>query len=137
MPPGGTTKSQQADEVPTVSENRSRDPATVRPLLAEAAAEGHAGKSLLDAATGPVRDHWITFERGECGALKRVEVPVPDVRDRWRRSSSCLVRGLGRPPQVEEVSITQLPTNAPISLRSELGREKGVVSGKVVRSSCA
>jgi hypothetical protein len=62
----------------------SRDPATVRPRLAEAAAEGLEGirKTLLDAATGAVRDHWITFECGECGARKRVEVPVPDVRAR-------------------------------------------------------
>jgi hypothetical protein len=113
--PEGTTKSQQADEVPTVSENGSPDPAIVRSLLAEAAAEWLEGirKSLLDAATGAVRDRWITFECAECGARKRVEVPVSDVR-RWRRSSSWFVRGLGgrRRPKV---SITQLPTNAPIS----------------------
>jgi hypothetical protein len=47
-----------------VRQNGSRDPATVRPRLAEAAAEGLEGirKTLLDAATGAMRDHWITFE---------------------------------------------------------------------------
>jgi hypothetical protein len=37
-------------------------------------------KTLLDTATGAVRDHWITFECGECGTRERVEVPVPDIR---------------------------------------------------------
>src|SRR5262249_16806410 len=61
-PPKLVIASSQADGVATVSENGSRDPATVRPRLAEAAAEGLEGirKTLLDAATGAVRDHWIT-----------------------------------------------------------------------------
>jgi hypothetical protein len=69
-PPKLVTASGQAAEVATWSENGSRDPATVRPRLAEAAAEGLEGirKTLLDAATGAVRDHWITFECGECGS---------------------------------------------------------------------
>jgi hypothetical protein len=91
----------------------SRDPATVRPRLAEAAAEGLEGirKTLLDAATGAVRDHWITFECGECGARKRVEVPVPDVRARVAAIELLLREGLGRPPQAEEVPVAQFPTN--------------------------
>jgi hypothetical protein len=65
-----------------VPQNGSRDPATVRPRLTEAAAEGLEGirKTLLDTATGAVREHWITFECGECGTRERVEVPVPDIR---------------------------------------------------------
>jgi hypothetical protein len=58
-----------------------------------------------------VRDHWITFECGECGARKRVEVPVPDVRARVAAIELLLREGLGRPPQAEEVPVAQLPTN--------------------------
>jgi hypothetical protein len=58
-----------------------------------------------------VRDHWITFECGECGARKRVEVPVPDVRARVAAIELLLREGLGRPPQAEEVQVAQLPTN--------------------------
>ena len=103
-----------ADEVAAGSRSGSVDRATVRPRLAEAAAEGVEGirKTLLDAATGAVRDHRITFECGECGARKRVEVPVPDVRARVAAIELLLREGLGRPPQAEEVSVPQLPTNA-------------------------
>jgi hypothetical protein len=67
------------DDEPDVTETSGNgviDPSTVRPRLAEAAAEGLEGihKTLLDAATGAVRDHWVMFE---CGKRKRVEVPVP------------------------------------------------------------
>jgi hypothetical protein len=101
------------DEAEPVSENGSRDPASVRPRLAETAAEGLEGirKTLLDAATGAVRDHWITFECGECGARKRVEVPVPDVRARVAAIELLLREGLGRPPQAEEVPIPSMPAN--------------------------
>jgi hypothetical protein len=101
------------EEVDAASRNGSRDPATVRPRLAEAAAEGLEGirKTLLDAATGAVRDHWITFECGECGSRKRVEVLVPDVRARVAAIELLLREGLGRPPQAEEVPVAQLPTN--------------------------
>jgi hypothetical protein len=72
------------DETPrgTVEGVSVVDPASVRPRLAEAAAEGLEGirRTLLDAATGAVRDHWVTFECSDCGKRKRVEVPVPDVR---------------------------------------------------------
>src|SRR5262249_10934565 len=103
----------QAGEVATVSENGSRDPATVRPRLAEAAAEGLEGirKTLLDAATGAVRDHWITFECGESGARKRVEVPVPDVRARVTAIELLLRQGLGRPAVAEEPRTARMPAN--------------------------
>jgi hypothetical protein len=102
-----------ADEVAAGSRSGSLDPATVRPRLAEAAAEGLEGirKTLLDAATGAVRDHWITFECGECGARKRVEVPVPDVRPRVAAIELLLREGLGRPPQAEEVPTPRMPAN--------------------------
>jgi hypothetical protein len=102
------------DEVDAASQNGSRDPATVRPRLAEAAAEGLEGirKTLLDAATGAVRDHWITFECGECGARKRVEVPVPDVRARVAAIELLLREGLGRPAVAEEPPVLRLPATS-------------------------
>jgi hypothetical protein len=82
--------------------------------LAEAAAEGLEGirKTLLDAATGAVRDHWITFECGDCGARKRVEVPVPDVRARVAAIELLLREGLGRPAAAEEPPILRIPERA-------------------------
>jgi hypothetical protein len=58
-----------------------------------------------------VRDHWITFECGECGARKRVEVPVPDVRARVAAIELLLREGLGRPPQAEETPAPRLPAS--------------------------
>src|SRR4051794_25373694 len=60
------------------------DPASVRPLLAEAAAESvdEIRRALLDAATGATKDHWATFECSECGGRSRTQLPVPDVRAR-------------------------------------------------------
>jgi hypothetical protein len=114
MPPKVVTSDRPVGEAEVVSENGSRDPATVRPRLAEAAAEGLEGirKTLLDAATGAVRDHWITFECGECGSRKRVEVPVPDVRARVAATELLLREGLGRPPQAEETAAPRLPATA-------------------------
>src|SRR5262249_9084120 len=66
-------------------------------------------KTLLDAATGAVRDHWITFECGECGALKRVEVAVPDVRARVAAIELLLREGLGRPAVSEAPAVLRLP----------------------------
>jgi hypothetical protein len=98
----------------SVASNGELDPASVRPRLAEAAAEGLDGirKTLLDAATGAVRDHWITFECSDCGKRKRVEVPVPDVRARVAAIELLLREGLGRPPQAEETQAPRLPGNA-------------------------
>jgi hypothetical protein len=60
------------------------DPATVRPLLAAAAAENveQLKASLLEAAGKAVRPVWLTVECSGCGERSRVEAPVPDVRAR-------------------------------------------------------
>jgi hypothetical protein len=104
----------EPDTTVTSSGNSVIDPATVRPRLAEAAAEGLEGirKTLLDAATGAVRDHWVTFECSDCGKRKRVEVPVPDVRARVAAIELLLREGLGRPPQAEETPAPRMPTTA-------------------------
>src|SRR5262249_16794397 len=56
------------------------DPAGVRPMLAEAAAENaeQLKVSLLEAAGSAVRPIWLTVECSSCGERSRVEAPVPD-----------------------------------------------------------
>jgi hypothetical protein len=75
------------------------DPATVRPRLAEAAAESldEISRTLLEAATGAAKKQWVDFEC-DCGRRKRVEVPVPDVRSRVAAIELLLREGLGRAP---------------------------------------
>jgi hypothetical protein len=86
------------------------DPATVRPRLAEAAAESldEISRSLLEAAIGAVKKQWITFEC-DCGRKKRIEVPVPDVRARVAAIELLLREGLGRTPQAEESAVPRIP----------------------------
>ena len=97
---------------PTGDERRSVDPATVRPRLAEAAAESveDIQRALLDAATSASKPAWVEFECSDCGKRKRVEVPVPHVRARVAAIELLLREGLGRPAQAEEPpSLPQLP----------------------------
>jgi hypothetical protein len=90
------------------------DPATVRPRLADAAAESvdDIQRALLDAATGATKDHWATFECAECGSRSRVQLPVPDVRARVAAIELLLREGLGRPPQAEEAPAARVPATA-------------------------
>jgi hypothetical protein len=87
------------------------DPATVRPKLAEAAAENveQLKASLLEAAGSATRPVWITVEC-ECGKRSRVEAPVPDVRARVSAIELLLREGLGRPATAEEPPVPRLPT---------------------------
>jgi hypothetical protein len=57
------------------------DPASVRPMLAAAAAENaeQLKASLLEAAGSAVSPVWLTVECSNCGERSRVEAPVPDV----------------------------------------------------------
>ena len=101
-----------SSEGPTASDRRSADPSTVRPRLAEAAAENvdDIRRTLLDAATSASKPAWVEFECTDCGNRKRVEVPVPDVRARVAAIELLLREGLGRPAQAEEpASLPQLP----------------------------
>jgi hypothetical protein len=94
----------EANTNPTGTERSSVDPATVRPRLAEAAAESveDIQRTLLDAATSASKPAWVEFECSDCGKRKRVEVPVPDVRARVAAIELLLREGLGRPGQAEE-----------------------------------
>jgi hypothetical protein len=98
----------------TTGQRRSADPATVRPRLAEAAAESveDIRRTLLDAATSASRPAWVEFECSDCGNRKRVEVPVPDVRARIGAIELLLREGLGRPAHAEEPSLPRLPSTA-------------------------
>jgi hypothetical protein len=89
---------------PAGTERRFVDPASVRPRLAEAAAESleDIQRTLLDAATSASKPAWVEFECSDCGKRKRVEVPVPDVRARVAAIELLLREGLGRPAQAEE-----------------------------------
>ena len=91
-------------EASASSDRRSADPSTVRPRLAEAAAENvdDIRRTLLDAATSASKPAWVEFECTDCGKRKRVEVPVPDVRARVAAIELLLREGLGRPAQAEE-----------------------------------
>jgi hypothetical protein len=94
------------------SDRRSADPSTVRPRLAEAAAENvdDIRRTLLEAATAASKPAWVEFECTDCGNRKRVEVPIPDVRARVAAIELLLREGLGRPAQAEEpASLPQLP----------------------------
>jgi hypothetical protein len=86
------------------------DPATVRPRLAEAAAESldEISRTLLDAATGASTKQWVDFEC-DCGRRKRVQVPVPDVRARVAAIELLLREGLGRAPQAQEPTTARIP----------------------------
>ena len=97
-----------------------RDPS---PASKRRPAQGLAGirKTLLDAATGAVRDDWITIECGECGSRKRVEVPIPDVRARVAAIELLLREGLGRLPQAEETRVPGIPESAEAIEEDALG----------------
>jgi hypothetical protein len=99
-------------EASASSARRSADPSTVRPRLAEAAAESveDIQRTLLDAATSASKPAWVEFECSDCGNRKRVEVPIPDVRARVAAIELLLREGVGRPAQAEEpASLPQLP----------------------------
>jgi hypothetical protein len=99
---------------PSSAQRRVADPATVRPRLAEAAAESleDIQRTLLDAATAASKPAWVEFECSDCGNRKRVEVPIPDVRARVAAIELLLREGLGRPAQTEETPLPRLPTTA-------------------------
>jgi hypothetical protein len=89
------------------------DPATVRPLLAAAAAENvqQLKTSLLEAAGSAVKPVWITVECDSCGERSRIEAPVPDVRARVAAIELLLREGLGRPATADDVPAARMPVN--------------------------
>jgi hypothetical protein len=114
------------------------DPASVRPRLAEAAAESvdDIQRALLDAATGATKDHWVTFECSECGSRSRVQLPVPDVRARPTAIELLVREGLGRPPQAEEPPATRVPATA-AAVKAMGWEELQVLAGTVYANEIA
>jgi hypothetical protein len=107
MPPVVTT-------MPKAAPTSAIDPANVRPMLAEAAAENaeQLKASLLEAAGSAVRPVWLTVECSNCGERSRIEAPVPDVRARVAAIELLLREGLGRPPQGEEPRLSRIPDSS-------------------------
>jgi hypothetical protein len=105
---------EETEVAETTAGNDVIDPATVRPRLAKAAAEGVEGirKTLLDAATGAVRDHWVTFEMRRLRHAQAGRGSCPRRSSSRGRDRALAPRGLGRPPQAEETPAPRLPTSA-------------------------
>jgi hypothetical protein len=98
----------------TNSADKTADPASIRPALAQLAAENLDGlqRALLDAALSATTTRWATVSCSGCGAHSRVELPVPDVRSRLQAIETLLAQGLGRPGQAEEQPTPRLPSTA-------------------------
>jgi hypothetical protein len=88
-------------------------PASVRPALAQAAADelGTITAVLMDAARNTTRPVWTTPVCPECGMQFRQEVHVPDHKARVAAVEVLLHEGLGRPGQAEEPTTPRLPDN--------------------------
>jgi hypothetical protein len=87
------------------------DPASVRPRLAEAAAESveEIRRVLLETATGANRNLWATINCKHCGRAGRYEITVPDNKVRLDAIQALLYESLGRPGQAEAQPAPSLP----------------------------
>src|SRR5438046_10375891 len=90
------------------------DPASVRPRLAEAAAESldDIRRVLLETATGANRNLWATINCKHCGRAGRYEITVPDNKVRLDAIQALLHESLGRPGQAEAQPAPALPATA-------------------------
>jgi hypothetical protein len=100
--------------VTTTGNGRARDPASVRPRLAEAAAESleDIRRVLLDTATGANKQLWATITCKHCNRAGRYEITVPDNKVRLEAIQALLHESLGRPGQAEAQPAAALPTTA-------------------------
>jgi hypothetical protein len=87
------------------------DPSSVRPRLAEAAAESleDIRRVLLETATGANRQLWATISCKHCGRAGRYEITVPDNKVRLDAIQALLHESLGRPGQAEAQPVPALP----------------------------
>ena len=90
------------------------DPASVRPRLAEAAAESveEIRRVLVETATGANKKLWATITCKHCSRAGRYEVTVPDNKVRLEAVQALLHESLGRPAQAE------IQTAPPFPVRS-------------------
>jgi hypothetical protein len=98
----------------TVSGVSAADPASVRPRLAEAAAESveDIRRVLLETATGANKNLWATINCKHCGRAGRYEITVPDNKVRLDAIQALLHESLGRPGQAEAQPASALPATA-------------------------
>jgi hypothetical protein len=105
-----------AEEVGTATGNGTGavDPASVRPRLAEAAAESveEIRRVLLETATGANRNLWATINCKHCNRAGRYEITVPDNKVRLDAIQALLHESLGRPGQAEAQPAPVLPATA-------------------------
>jgi hypothetical protein len=87
------------------------DPSSVRPRLAEAAAESldDIRRVLLETATGANKNLWATINCKHCARAGRYEITVPDNKVRLDAIQALLHESLGRPGQAEAQSVPALP----------------------------
>jgi hypothetical protein len=104
----------EAIEATTSNGTATVDPASVRPRLAEAAAESvdEIRRVLLETATGANRNLWATINCKHCGRAGRYEITVPDNKVRLDAIQALLHESLGRPGQAEAQPAPTLPTTA-------------------------
>ena len=102
-----------AEEAGPITTNGSNavDPASVRPRLAEAAAESldDIRRVLLETATGANKNLWATINCKHCGRAGRYEITVPDNKVRLDAIQALLHESLGRPGQAEAQPAPALP----------------------------
>jgi hypothetical protein len=105
-----------AESIEVITNNGAAavDPASVRPRLAEAAAESmdEIRRVLLETATGANRNLWATINCKHCGRAGRYEITVPDNKVRLDAIQALLHESLGRPGQAEAQSVPALPASA-------------------------
>jgi hypothetical protein len=87
------------------------DPGSVRPRLAEAAAESveEIRRVLLETATGANKQLWATVVCKHCDRAGRYEITVPDNKVRLDAVQALLHEALGRPAQAEAQAAPRLP----------------------------
>jgi hypothetical protein len=105
-----------AEEVMATATNgrTTLDPASVRPRLAEAAAESleDIRRVLLETATGANRNLWATINCKHCGRAGRYEITVPDNKVRLDAIQALLHESFGRPGQADAQPVAVFPRSA-------------------------
>jgi hypothetical protein len=104
----------EATKLTTGNGTATADPASVRPRLAEAAAESvdEIRRVLLETATGANRNLWATINCKHSGRAGRYEITVPENKVRLDAILALLHESLGRPGQAEAQTVPALPRTA-------------------------
>jgi hypothetical protein len=114
------------------------DPASVRPRLAEAAAESldDIRRVLVETATGANRYPWATVNCKHCGREGRYEITVPDNKVRLDAVQALLHEALGRPAQGRGASARVIAKDGTGDCFAFLGADEAGVRDAVRRRDC-